>query len=74
MIDNNMTMIVSLKDEASPEFKKMATRFGMSTSDFKKYLKDMMAKAKEMEQQINKLDFKKLQENIKTLRQEAQTQ
>ncbi|MCF0163311.1 MAG: phage tail tape measure protein, partial [Fusobacterium necrophorum] len=74
MIDNNMTMTVSLKDEASPEFKKMATRFGMSTSDFKKYLKDMMAKAKEMEQQINKLDFKKLQENIKTLRQEAQTQ
>jgi len=69
-----MTMTVSLKDEASTEFKKMANRFGMSTSDFKKYLKDMMAKAKEMEQQINKLDFKKLQENIKTLRQEAQTQ
>lgn len=74
MIDNNMTMTVSLNDEASPEFKKMANRFGMSTNKFKKYLKDMMAKAKEMEREINKLDFKKLQENIKTLRQEAQTQ
>lgn len=74
MIDNNMTMTVSLNDEASPEFKKMTNRFGMSTNKFKKYLKDMMAKAKEMEREINKLDFKKLQENIKTLRQEAQTQ
>ncbi|CAL7897386.1 phage tail tape measure protein [Fusobacterium necrophorum] len=74
MIDNNMTMTVSLNDEASPEFKKMANRFGMSTNEFKKYLKDMMTKAKEMEREINKLDFKKLQENIKTLRQEAQTQ
>lgn len=74
MIDNNMTMTVSLNDEASPEFKKMANRFGMSTNEFKKYLKDMMSKAKEMEREINKLDFKKLQENIKTLRQEAQTQ